>query len=67
MTYDFSDRDLSLIYDAHELGGVFGPTEAYRWWHKIADSVPLTAEHDVVDFICAFMSQYNQRIRANTF
>lgn len=61
--YDFTDKELKTIFDWHEFGGIWGPSVAYRTWHKIDEGVKLTQEHDVEGFIISFMSQYNDRIR----
>lgn len=68
MNYIFSDTDLHTIYKCYEIGGIDGPSQAYRLWVLKGDFTSrLSREDDVEGFICSFYTQYNKRIRAGTF
>ena len=68
MSYKFSDDDLHAIYTSHKIGGLAGPSQAYRYWVLEGDfTSPLTEKDDVESFICAFYNAYNKRIRPGTF
>lgn len=66
MKYEFTVEDLELVESQIGFGWVDFPILAYRFWHKLPYNVqPATSE--IEDFIIDFMSQYNSKVRANTF
>jgi hypothetical protein len=66
MSYDFSYDQLRGVTDIIDVRRSDFPTATYRFWHclKPTDKLDYAA---VEDFICAFMSQYNQKVRSGTF
>lgn len=66
MSYEFTIDDLTNMERTIGFDWIDFPMLAYRFWHKLDHNTPLDVRL-VEDFIMAFMSQYNSKVRANTF
>lgn len=64
--YDFSYQELIGIEDVVGFTRIDFPRAAYRFWHCLKDDAKIEAAA-VEDFVIAYMSQYNKKVRANTF